>query len=135
MEEATPKERFRRSLERCTESEDFIPSFYDRFLGHSEEIQDRFKETDFTKQNQMLLRSLMLAAGATEGEPESLREMRERAETHDRHHLNIEPRLYDVWLDSVIATAADFDPVWNDAIEEAWRTILGHVINHMIRYY
>lgn len=44
----------------------------------------------------MLLRSLKLVAGATAGEPKSLREIRQRAETHDRYHLNIEPEHYDL---------------------------------------
>ena len=133
--DASPKDRFLQSLDRCSHNEGFIPAFYDRFLSASEEIRDKFRHADFEKQNRMLLRSLTLAAGATSGEPESLREIRERAETHDRHHLNIEPRLYDIWLISVIEVAAEFDTEWNDSIEEAWNTILGHVIQHMIKYY
>ena len=83
----------------------------------------------------MLLRSLRLAAGATSGDPESLLVIRERAKTDDRHHLNIEARLYDIWLASVIETARAFDAEWNDSIEEAWNAILCRVINHMIKYY
>ena len=57
----------------------------------------------------MLLRSLKIAAGATSGDRESLREIRERAETHDRQHLNIEPGFYDIWLGCVIDAAREFD--------------------------
>lgn len=135
MAESTRKDRFLESLARCSENENFIPAFYDRFLSTSAEIRRKFRHTDFEKQNAMLLRSLTLAAGATAGEPESLREMRERAETHDRHHLNIEPPLYDIWLASVVATARDFDDQWNASIEEAWNTILGFAIKHMLKYY
>ena len=135
MNELPPKERFLSSLDRCSNHESFIPSFYERFLGHSKEIREKFAHTDFDKQNQMLLRSLRLSAGATAGQPESLREIRERAETHDRHHLNIEPRLYDTWLTTVVNTAREFDPEWDDTIEEAWKTVLGHVISLMIRHY
>ncbi len=112
-----------------------MPALYDRFLSTSDEIREKFQDTDFTKQNQMLLRSLRLAAGATSGETEALREIRACAETHDRHHLNIEPRLYDAWLTSVIGAAREFDAEWNESVEDAWRTILGHVIKHMIKYY
>lgn len=131
----SPKDRFLKSLDRCTSNEEFIPAFYERFLSISDEIRDKFKNTDFEKQNQMLQRSLRLAAGATSGDPDSLREMRERAETHDRRHLNIEPRLYDDWLTSVIGAARDFDEEWNESIEEAWNTILGHAIKHMVKFY
>jgi len=83
----------------------------------------------------MLLNSLRLAAGASAGVPDSLREIRERAVTHDRDHLNIKPELYEIWLESVIETARDFDDFWNESIEESWNTILGFVIQHMIKYY
>jgi len=135
MNKSTPKDRFLRSLERCSGNENFIPSFYDRFLDCSDEIREKFSHTDFEKQNEMLLRSLNLAAGATAGEPESLREVRERAETHDRHHLNIEPRLYEFWLTSVLETAREFDAEWDDTIEDAWNTILGHLIERMVKHY
>ncbi len=135
MAEATPKELFLASLERCASDEAFIPAFYRRFLATSDEIREKFQDTNFEQQNRMLLRSLKLSAGATFGEPESLRELRDRAETHDRHHLNIRPGLYQLWLKAVIATAREYDVEWDAAIESAWNTILGHVINHMIRYY
>jgi len=113
----------------------FIPTFYERFLGASDEIKDKFQFTDFKKQNIMLRRSLDLCAGATAGETDALREINERAATHDRYHLNIEPRHYDVWLRTIVATARDFDDQWNDEAEAAWRKILGHVVQHMTRQY
>lgn len=133
--EESPRDRFLASLERCSENERFIPTFYDRFLSSSHEVREKFKETNFEQQNRMLLRSLRMAAGATAGEPESLREIKERATTHDRHHLNIEPRHYDCWVTTVIAAAEEFDPVWNEAIEAAWTATLGHVVKHMTKFY
>jgi len=135
MDEPTPKTLFLQSVNRCLASEAFIPTFYERFLNASEEIKEKFRFTDFEKQNKMLARSLEICAGATAGEAKALAEIAERATTHDRFHLNIEPRFYDIWLETVIATAGDFDDHWNDTFEGAWRTILGHVVQHMIRKY
>ncbi|MFT5299717.1 MAG: hemoglobin-like flavoprotein [Mariniblastus sp.] len=135
MPEVTPRERFIASLDRCTDSDKFIPAFYERFLDSSTEIRSKFTHTDFESQNLMLVRSLKLAAGSTSGEVESLRELRERAETHDRHHLNIKPAHYEVWLETVIQVAQEFDPHWHDEIEVAWREILGFVILRMVKYY
>ena len=135
MNNSTHKEIFLQSLERCIKSEDFIPQFYKRFLSASDEIRDKFKHTDFEKQNRMLVRSLQLAAGATAGEQKALEELRDRAETHDRHHLDIKPALYDFWRDAIETTASEFDKQWNDDIKEAWHSILGYVIKHMIKYY
>ncbi len=132
---ASHKDIFLQSLERCTSSKEFIPAFYRRFLAASDEIREKFKHTDFEKQNKMLVRSLKLAAGATAGEANSLQELRDRAETHDRHHLDIKPELYDHWRDAIIAAANEFDPKWNDETKDAWHSVLGYVINHMTKYY
>jgi hemoglobin-like flavoprotein len=135
INELTPKELFLQSVGRCLASEAFIPAFYDRFLSASDEIKNKFRFTDFDKQNAMLRRSLELAAGATSGDPESLREISARAETHDRYHLNVEPRLYDIWLETIIETARDYDANWSEVVEASWRSILGHVVQHMVRKY
>lgn len=132
---ATPRAQFLASLERCANHTDFIATFYESFLSSSDDIRIKFRRTDFDHQNKMLLSSLQLAAEAAAGRPEGLRELRERAETHSRRHLNIEPRFYDSWLSALITTASGFDDQWNDEIEAAWIIILGHVIRHMIRYY
>lgn len=49
------------------------------------------------------------AVGTTAGDLDSLREVRERAQTHDRYYLGIEPLLYGLWLDNAIATSAVCD--------------------------
>ena len=133
--DVAPKDCFLQSLGRCSSDENFIPAFYERFLATSDEIRNKFRNTDFDKQNEMLLLSLKLSAEATFGNAEALREIHERAKTHDSCHLNIEPRMYDLWLTSVIAAAREFDPQWDDSIEKAWNTILGHVIKLMVKHY
>lgn len=135
MEEIAPKDLFLQSLDRCVLSPEFLQAFYDRFLGSAEEIRKKFVGTDMYLQKQMLLRSLRLSAGATAGDRESLQEINDRAETHSRDQLDIRPELYDYWLDAIIATAEQFDPKWEPAIESAWRRILGHVVKHMSRRY
>lgn len=135
MEEPTPKELFLQSVGRCVAAAAFIPAFYERFLGASDEIRNKFRFTDFEKQHDMLRRSLVLCAGATVGDSESMQEINQRATTHDRDHLNVEPRFYEIWLETIIDTARDHDDEWNASVEAAWRRILGHVVNHMVRKY
>lgn len=135
MASTTPKEIFLKSLERCTQSSEFIPTFYDRFVASSPEVRRKFAHTDFAKQNKMLLRSLKLAAAATAGESEGLREITERAEPHDRHHLNIKAHRYELWRTALLETARRCDKQWDTVTEAAWKTILGHVIRRMIKFY
>lgn len=135
MGPTTPKEHFERSLARCAEDDRFMPSFYFRFLASSEEVRSKFRQTDFDQLGIMLLQSLRLAAGATSGDPQSLKEIHERARTHSRWHLNIEPHLYEIWLEKLIEAARECDTQWNEEVENGWRVILGHVIRTMIRHY
>ena len=135
MEATIVSELFLDSLERCTSSKKFIPAFYHRFLSASDDISDKFRHTDFHRQNQMLIRSLRLAAHAAAGHPEGLQDIRERAVSHSRRHLNIEPRFYNFWRSALIETSRQFDDQWDDDIEEAWLTILEHVISQMIKHY
>jgi hemoglobin-like flavoprotein len=135
MKEPTSKQLFLHSVTRCMEEHAFIPAFYEQLFDASDEIKAKFRFTDLEKQSDMLRRSLLLCAEATAGRTEALREVNERATTHDRDHLNIEPQLYAVWIDTLIATASDFDLQWNADVEAAWRKILGHVVQQMIRRY
>ena len=112
-----------------------MPTFYDYFLSSSEDIRKKFRHTDFDRQHKMLLSSLRLASEAALGNPEGLKELRERGETHNRQHHNIEPGFYDLWLSSLIKAARKYDELWDNEIEVAWGIVLGHFIRHMIRYY
>ena len=132
-EPSTDKGLFHESLDRCLSSESFIPTFYERFTASSEDVKLRFARTDFEKQNKMLTRSLSLIAAATEGKPEGLRELNERAETHDRYHLKIKPELYELWRSAVLETAKEFDNQWNDEVDKAWQHILDFAIAYMVR--
>ena len=104
-------------------------------MATSDDVKWRFRNTDFEQQNKMLVRSLRLVAAATMGEREGLQELRERAETHDRHHLNIQPELYDLWRLSVVQTAREYDSEWNEQIEEAWSNTLSYAVDYMIHRY
>lgn len=131
----THRVAFLDSLDRCIVKGEFLEAFYQHFMDSSEEIRKRFRFTDFEKQQGMLLNSLKLSAGATDGDSQSLQDLRERAETHDRYHLDIKPELYEFWIASIIQTASEYDQQWDDEIEESWRTILEFVVARMIKHY
>ena len=54
------------SYQRCKNDENFFAIFYETFLASSEEVREKFKNTDFKVQTQLLKVSLpliMLACG------------------------------------------------------------------------
>lgn len=135
VQPALPKDVFLDSLDRCTESDQFVRAFYRKFMSSSDEVRKKFAGTDFELQNKMLVKSLRLVAEATVGHPAAMRELKERAETHDRHHLNIGPWLYQMWLTALVETAAEFDQQWSLEVEDAWNECLKYAIDYMVRRY
>ena len=125
---------FLESLARCGRAE-FVDRFYERFLAASPEVQAKFATTDFSRQRLMLLRSLELIASAADGDPVGIEDLHARAETHSRSRLDIQPRLYDLWLEAAIVSAAESDPDWSPEVETAWRSVLGAAIRHMSSRY
>ena len=57
------------------------------------------------------------------------------ARRHDRHHLNIDPELYDFWLEALIDTACEFDDEFDAEVEQAWRTVMRYGIAYMISHH
>ena len=57
------------------------------------------------------------------------------ARQHDRHHLNIEPDLYDLWLEALIDTVREFDNEFDEEIENAWRSVMRYGIEYMTSRY
>lgn len=125
---------FLESLARCGNGA-FVDRFYERFLASSPEVRAKFASTDFARQRLMLLRSLELVAAAADGDAKGVEELRARAETHSRSQLNIEPHLYDLWLESAIQSASAADPLWTAEVETAWRSILGAAVRHLSSRY
>jgi hypothetical protein len=119
-------EAFRASLKRCLEKPDFLLDFYGTFMASSEEVREKFRNTDFKKQTEVLSDSLWAMAVAAQGEPGSpaVRDLPRLAEKHSRRDLDIRPELYDDWLDSLIETARRHDAQFSPEIADAWRSTL-----------
>ena len=46
------------------------------------------------------------------------------AQLHSRAELDIKPELYDLWLDRLLQAVREFDPLFDDDIDAAWRRLL-----------
>jgi hemoglobin-like flavoprotein len=128
---------FRASLSRCLAARGFLESFYESFVGSSEEVREKFKNTDMKRQVKMLEDSLYVLAVAVQGGQGSPARgaLPGIARRHSRHDLDIRPELYDLWLDSLVETARTHDPEFTDASETAWRETLAAGIEYMRSHY
>jgi hemoglobin-like flavoprotein len=125
---------FRESYDRAVESEsqrdEFLDAFYETFVAKSDEVAGKFAQTDMERQKDMLYRSLshMVDFSVQRQASEDLRRIAER---HSASQIDVNPGLYDIWLDSLIETAQLFDPLFTEEIELAWRVVLAPGIVYM----
>jgi hemoglobin-like flavoprotein len=108
----------------------FFDCFYEKFVGSSPEIKDKFRNTDMKKQKLMLRSSILyiMQLFSTHELHESLQEI---AIKHDQQHMDIRPELYDIWIECLIDTVRELDPYFDERVELAWRLVFSPGITYM----
>ena len=108
----------------------FFEAFYNRFVHTDNRVAELFKNTDMELQRRILEKSFYRLMGlhATNCAEDYLEPVAIR---HNRSHLNIPPDLYDLWLDTLMLTLADYDPEFCANTELAWRLVLSSGITYM----
>jgi hemoglobin-like flavoprotein len=126
---------FSESLARCNGNPAFVERFYEIFLTSSPKVKEKFAHTDFIQQKVALRASLdamLLAAKDPKGPEQYLRNLAER---HSSRQLNIGAELYDLWLDSLLATVKEFDPVNGPAVQDAWEKVMMLGVSYLLSRY
>lgn len=126
--------RFEDSVNRCLQSPGFVHGFYERFIASSPEVAEKFEGVDLERQAQMLADSLRLVLGAAKGLEQGRKHLEEIAKRHSSRGLGIGAHLYELWLDSLVQTASELDPEWEDDLGDVWRAALQPCIDHMTRH-
>jgi hypothetical protein len=123
----TPRdlETWEASFDRVRPLPEFLPRFYELFRRSSDEVEARFAGTDFDDQVCVLAATLAMIGMTARGHVAAEGQLRRIAAEHDRAHLDIPPELYGPWLECTLRAAAEHDPLWSDAVDRAWRRVLG----------
>jgi hemoglobin-like flavoprotein len=108
----------------------FFDAFYENFINASPIVADHFRNTDMNQQKKMLEKSFysLFIFYATNNANDYLEKIAER---HSKSHANVSPQLYDLWLECLIKTVADYDPLFDADIELSWRVVLSSGITYM----
>jgi hemoglobin-like flavoprotein len=116
------------------EKEELISWFYDKFLKSSPEVAAKLANTDMERQKEMLRDSFrhMLTFSTKRS---SGAELERIAKRHSHGDLDIEPRLYTLWLDSLVAAVTELDPEFDSTVETAWRIVMTPGIEFMKGHY
>lgn len=110
------------SYGRCCASSKFFDAFYENFFASSPAIRERFTNTDLTAQKHLLRAGILNLVLYSRGMPDT--KLRALGKSHSRAVLDINPELYDLWLDALLRTIKEHDAKATDEDLVAWREIL-----------
>lgn len=117
-------EDVRLSFARCEENGDFAATFYAVFMNSSPEIAPHFAHTDFERQHRVLRDSVHMMVSRDVADPEFRSLLSRLGVAHGRDGRDVQPKLYELWLDSICEAARKLDPDWSDELERKWRVRL-----------
>ena len=120
---------FNDSFFRCMNDESFFDKFYTLFMSASPEIRDKFRNTDFARQERMLEESLNAIVASSEPNQVSDDFLTHVAERHKQ--LEIDPSHFAIWEDCLLRTAAQCDEKFDESTREAWQAIMRRGIDLM----
>ena len=126
---------FNDSLKHCVAHPAFFKRFHERFLSSSDEVRKKFKNTDCDRQIRVLKASFYYVLLASRGDRAARAQLAPVAERHSRKGLNIQPRLYGLWLDCLVEVVKECDPGFSTEVEYAWRKTMGWGIKSMMLQY
>jgi hemoglobin-like flavoprotein len=121
----------RASFDRCCQAPRFFDAFYANFFAACPAAGPMFAGTDFTRQHRLLQHGIGLLFSLNqelESEPNILTRVAER---HGRCGLAVDPAWYPLFLNSLLMTVGEFDPLFTPEIERAWRDATARGIAYM----
>jgi hemoglobin-like flavoprotein len=124
------RDSFQRVLGEGAYNPAFTGRFYEIFLSRSPAIAARFEKTDMSAQKTMLHDSLLTLA-TFHRDRVLTGELRRLAAIHGRRRHDVPAELYELWLDALVATVAEFDSDYEDEVGLAWRIALSPGICYM----
>ncbi|MGF1643246.1 MAG: hypothetical protein ACFCUJ_06340 [Thiotrichales bacterium] len=108
---------------------DFLDRFYQGFMVTSEDIRKIFATTDMERLKRKLQSSLKVMTLVASEDPGAEMYLAYLGRLHDR--LAIDPAMYTLWLNSLIDAVAGCDPLFDNALESDWRSVVGKALAAM----
>ena len=125
---------FKDSLARISgkkiDGKSFLSHFYQQFIASSPEISEKFVNTDFNQQTEMLRKSISELVHFYISKKVSSK-LYMIGQSHNKDNLNISPNMYDLWLTTLVSTVATYDDEFSPRVELAWHIILAPGIAFM----
>ncbi len=123
--------RARASYTRCLAAPDFFSCFYRNFFMECPEVEERFATTDFQRQHKLLQHAIGLLLSYATQVRETPNLLERIATRHNRNGLNVDPKWYPCFVDTLVTTVKEHDPDFDDAVGAAWRSAVAPGIAFM----
>lgn len=115
-------------------NDDFYNLFLQIFTAKSEKISIAFNNVELKQQQKMMKASLMYLINVA-GSKSLLPAVEHIAEAHSDNGYNIQPELYDHWLESLIDSVRAFDPKFDEDVALSWHMTVAPGISFMKYFY
>lgn len=129
---------FRASMDRisakCPSGLEFFDKFYYSFIQKDDEVEEHFRSVKMSEQAYILKQALHEVVKFYE-EQKPNEAMVKIARRHGISGLNIRPRLYSIWLATLIETAKEFDDQFDQDVELAWKMVLQPAITFVSHHF
>jgi len=109
-----------------------MDEFYESFLATSPLIKQKFKDTDMQAQKDLLRHGLSYLIMYSSNSGSAKMKLDRLGETHNKQNLNIEPWMYDKWVEALLKTVERNDRKVTDELLASWKDALQRGIQHMI---
>jgi len=112
----------------------FVDAFLDALSRSSDEVARKMVGANLEGfRSGLTLAIVHLASYYEKGRPHAI--LQGIAQRQSRTGRNIEPHLYDYFLQALLQTVERYDPEYDGQIREAWETVLRLGLDYMKRMY
>ena len=123
------------SYSRCCVNPRFFDLFYENFLRSHPTIAPMFAKTDMTKQKSLLRQGVSMMFMHLGGNSVGTTGIDRIAESHSKKKLNIDPNLYDYWINSLVKSVKECDPKITPTLEVEWKKVLRSGVDRIVAQY
>ena len=123
------------SYSRCCVNPTFFDRFYQTFLSSYPAIAPMFANTEMAKQKQLLRQGISMMFMHLGGNGVGTTALDRIGESHNRNHLNVNPKWYDFWIESLVTTVKACDEKMTPALEAEWRKTLRTGVDRITSFY
>lgn len=113
----------------------FFDKFYDIFLQSHPSLKPMFAKTDFKKQKELLRTGVAMLLAHVEGKTAGTMTLDRIGASHSKKNLNINPNMYQYWIDSLVKAAKECDPKFTPDIERGWQKVCRAGVDYIVAKY